>query len=255
TVMKQGGIKKYAYASILKELKAAGYARRVEVRKPGGEFGYSLEIYEEPQLEESVESVQPLPNLPHTVEPLSDDPITDNRGAASNSTCARATNTPSTDKRELRERRTAHEKPRRRVKDEHDEKTLVPPADFSVTAEMRSRVHVARPDAANSDLDRATPVWYAFRRKKPRKAKDGLTRDGWDWDWIEWMSKPEMSNGNGSSNGRSKYESSADANTRRLRGCLDYIAELSPDSQQDSAEGSPRLLAGSAEPGRLHSDG
>lgn len=98
-LMKQGGIKKHAYQSILSELKAAGYARRVEKRAKAGKFTYSLEIYEEPQFTE----VSPLPDNRVADEPVADNPSTDNQVAAIDSTCARVSDTPIIDQQNVRE--------------------------------------------------------------------------------------------------------------------------------------------------------
>lgn len=81
-LMKQGGIKKHAFNSILSELKTLGYARRLRERKPGGIFEWILELFEEPQ---EVTAETPLPDFP-----VVDKPSVDNQAVAINSTRAQA---------------------------------------------------------------------------------------------------------------------------------------------------------------------
>ena len=168
-LMKQGGIKKYAFASILKELKATGYAQRTEARKRGGEFGYSLEIFEEPQLT----SVQPLPDLPHTVEPLSDNPPSENRVAHSNSTCERAT-TIQTDQRELKKKQ---EKPRRAD-------TYQIPPDSMLELHDEDRLWAEQYAPHVPDLERATLKWFAKQQSNPARGKD---IEAWKASWRGYM--------------------------------------------------------------------
>lgn len=81
-LMKEGGIGEYALRSILRELKAQGYACRVRSRGARGKLDWDLEIYEEKQ---PVEAKAPLGGYPPV-----DDPQADNRVAAIDSTCAGA---------------------------------------------------------------------------------------------------------------------------------------------------------------------
>lgn len=89
-LMREGGIKKHAYQSILNELKDAGYARRIEARSTGGKFSYSLELSEEPQLTSPEAEASPLPDYRVAAEPIADNPSTGNQVAAIDSTCAGA---------------------------------------------------------------------------------------------------------------------------------------------------------------------
>lgn len=178
-LMKQGGIKKYAYASILKELKTVGYALRRETRKKGGEFAYSLEIYEEPQFMDSIESVQPSPDLPHTVEPLSDGPSTDNQVAHNNSTCVRATEPLITDQREVRE----IEPPTRQPKPRRSQIYAIPPdsmlelcdEDLAWCRELAPQV---------SDPIRVTLKWFTKQQANPGRGKD---IEAWKASWRGYM--------------------------------------------------------------------
>jgi hypothetical protein len=80
-LMREGGIKKHAYGSIMAELKTYGYATRLRERQEDGTFAWVLKIFEKPELTRK----DPLPDFPVVDEPSMENQVVDNK-----STCVRA---------------------------------------------------------------------------------------------------------------------------------------------------------------------
>lgn len=202
-IMKQGDIKKHAYASILNELKEAGYARRIEEPRKGGKFQYSLEISEEPCF--TPES--PVPENQVAAEPIAVDPPTVDQVAAIDSTCARAANTLSTDKRELREK--GKPRPPGYVKP----KKIPCPADM---LERHAEIAEMFPEH-NGSLEKIMFSWREFRLGQTHQKL--RTEDEWYHDCASWIArqKPDQ-NGNGA-NGKqqSTFETASQRDLRLIR--------------------------------------
>lgn len=101
------------------------------------------------------------------------------------------------------------EKPRRKADEDPPpavKKSGKPPTGFRVTADMRDLVRQAKPNITDVEMNQATFTWNAYRHKRPYTGKNTLSAEAWEWDWIEWMSRPEMANGNAfNGNGKSEY--------------------------------------------------
>lgn len=185
-IMKQGGIGKHAFASILKELKAAGYVRRVESRARGGTFNYSLEISEEPCF--TPES--PVSDNRVAAERVADYPQTESQIAHNNSTCERAT-TVSIDQRELKKRQ---EKPRRA-----ELYALPPDSMLELTDEDREWLHRNAPHVP--DYARAVQKWSLKQQTNGGKSK---TIEQWRASWQAYMMN--YSDGEATRNGNGRFQ-------------------------------------------------
>lgn len=216
-LMREGGIKKFALNSILKELKECGYARRYRERQRDGTFKFILEVAEEPGLI----AREPLPDYP-----LVDEPLVDNQVVVIDSTCAGAP--PLTDQRELRRKEGSQKKPRR---------DGVPPPQAKV--ETPSDLLTIFPDLRillpGFNLEAHVKKWCHYYRSVPKNKL--RTLDEWFESFQYWMAD-KTPNGNGATNGKqqSQFESSSERNVRNIRESLARFAtDGSDDNHQDPA--------------------
>jgi hypothetical protein len=252
-LQREGNIKEKALKTMLDELIAKRYIVRHEGRNAKGRFEYRMEVFEEPELNSEGVAAEKCLTVPPsrgggTVPPSR---LPREGGSVIDSTCARADL--STDKRERKEREPAQDKPRRKsTRPPAEEVFELPPADFTITDTMRSHVHRERSDLSEDDFRRVTPIWRAHVNKAPRSGRFRLTLDGWRWDWIEWMLREKVTNGNGANgNGKqqSKFESTSERNVRYIRESL--AIDLSGNGAGSNHQVPPLQLAPGSQPGRI----
>lgn len=148
--------------------------------------------------------------------------IHDQKGANGSEKGARFAPDPSVDPLLNRERAPALVKPVRKTGKEEsllEPKFATPPSGFKVTSDMRSHVRVSNSDLTDVQMDKCTPTWMANRKKLPKPKRYQLTAEGWEWDWIEWMTRQTPgANGNG-------YHSTAQQEQPRMKTLREQMQE------------------------------
>lgn len=174
-LMRAGGVGEKALASIIRELKTAGYIRRTRKQKPGtGQFYFLTEVFEEPEFE----SLEPHPPNGGTA-PYPLEPRTDNGGTAIDSTGARAGS--SVDLTRSKEITPSGYKV---TPKEPEPKTLHPPEDFQIQEWMRTYLAERFIEFTEDELDELTDSWRLARKADSEKRR---TLDQWCHDWLRYV--------------------------------------------------------------------
>lgn len=190
-IQREGGIGKKALASILTELKAAGYLRRTQDRKRDGTFRFMTEIFEEP-LPDTVPQKEPTVTAP----PLAP---TDNGTADNKSTRAGAGS--SMDLTERKDKRTSLKKS---YKPPADPVAIAPPFNSKAFLEALDRFERVKGEIRSPLTPTSREALYCklarFDEETATIALAEAAAGGYKGVF------PEKVNGNGKSNGKSSIE-------------------------------------------------
>ena len=195
-IMRQGGIKKHAWGTILKELKDSGYAMRIRRREKDGTFTFGLEVSEEPRFIQE----NPLPDFPVVDGPSMDSPLLDSPSMDINSTRAGATNTLSTDQREIRDTPVPSQSARQPKPRRGELYVLPPDSMLTLNGDDLAWLKLKAPNV--TDPDRTTEKWFLKQQKNIGR---GHTIAEWKANWQGYMMNySDGQIGNNSNNGNGK---------------------------------------------------